>query len=123
MRDTMTDSMIDNIQITYHTDDQNFNYVIPNFQDETTTVEVNEDDIEEQLQDLALGAPVISKDDVTGKMTLGINIEQSSDLGNWSPIDLQGSDVSITNDKIEIDVDVATDKKFFRFSPSRQIQT
>ena len=78
-----------------------------------------EDDIEEQLQDLALGAPVISKDDVTGKMTLGINIEQSSDLGNWSPIDLQGSDVSITNDKIEIDVDVATDKKFFRFSPSR----
>ena len=33
-----------------------------------------EDDIEEQLLDLVLGAPVISKDDVTGKMTLGINI-------------------------------------------------
>ena len=47
------------------------------------------------------------------------NIEQSSDLGNWSPIDLQGNDVSIANDKIEIDVDVATDKKFFRFSPSK----
>jgi hypothetical protein len=77
-----------------------------------------EDDIEEQLQDLALGVPVISKNDTTGKVTLGINIQQSSDLGNWSSIDLQSSDVSIANDKIEIDVDVATDKKFFRFSPS-----
>lgn len=74
---------------------------------------------QDQLQDLALGAPVISKDAVTGKVTIGINVKESSDLeGEWTEIDLENSDVSIYNNQIEINMDANSDKKFFRFYPS-----
>ena len=74
---------------------------------------------QDQLQDLALGAPVISKDAITGEVTIGINVKESSDLeGGWTEIDLENSDVSIHNNQIEIDMDANSDKKFFRFYPS-----
>ena len=68
-----------------------------------------------QMESLSLGQPLISKNSITGKMNLKLDMSHSSDLTNWSDFDVDDVVLSIINGDVNIALDPAGDVQFYRF--------
>ena len=69
----------------------------------------------EQLQALALGAPVLSRDSSTGEFTLRIRLEKSTDLETFTAFDFESPGTTINTDgEIEFTFTSSDNAAFFR---------
>lgn len=57
-----------------------------------------------QVQNLALGKPLLDKDPVTGKMYLRLGLRHSADLQSWQDVIINNVDLSVSGGKLEVKV-------------------
>jgi hypothetical protein len=78
-----------------------------------------------QLKNLNLGAPVIGRDPLTGKISLRLKIQQSSTLesADWANLLLEPVDVSATEGDVEVTIpDLDDQNYFFRIFTDQEVQ-
>jgi hypothetical protein len=63
---------------------------------------------------MALGRPVLSVDSNTNTLTVGFGIKESKNLTNWNSVNIQSSQTFIRDAKIEVDLTVDADVKFYQ---------
>lgn len=69
---------------------------------------------ENQLRAMAVGRPFLSVDSSTNTLTVGFGIKESEDLSNWGSVNIQSSQTFIRDGKIEVDLTVDADAKFYQ---------
>ena len=69
---------------------------------------------ESQLRTMAVGNPFMTVDTATNKLTVGFGLQQTENLSNWSPVNVQASQTFIRDGNIEVELTVDADAKFYR---------
>ena len=69
---------------------------------------------ESQLRTMAVGNPFLAVDTATNKLTVGFGLQQTDDLSNWSPVNVQASQTFIRDGNIEVELTVDADAKFYQ---------
>jgi hypothetical protein len=66
-----------------------------------------------QVQGLALGRPILEKNQATGKMMLSLGLKRSADLTSWQEMTLQNGDVSVTDGRLNLQITPEGDAAFY----------
>lgn len=67
----------------------------------------------DQVQGLALGRPVLERNQATGKMTLSLGLKRSADLTNWQNMTLLNGDVTVSSGKLNLQITPDEDAAFY----------
>ncbi|MCB1132378.1 MAG: hypothetical protein KDN05_14720, partial [Verrucomicrobiae bacterium] len=68
----------------------------------------------DQMRGLALGRPVLTKDPVTGKMSLDLALKRSTDLTGWAPYTLAPEDVDVVEGGLNVEITPEGNAAFYR---------
>lgn len=67
----------------------------------------------EQIHAMHVNQPVVERDPVTEKLTIRLGLFQSQNLTDWTPVNLQSSEMFIRNGKVEFEVTPSTGGMFY----------
>ncbi len=68
----------------------------------------------DQMRELALGRPVLQRDQVTGKFLLKLGIQKTTNLNDWQMLPVSGVNVSVNNNEIGVEFTSPDGAAFFR---------
>jgi hypothetical protein len=71
-----------------------------------------------QMQGLALGQPILERDPQTGKMSLNLGVNVSTDLKTWTSLGIATGDASVSGGKVKLSVTPSGNAMFYKLEGS-----
>jgi hypothetical protein len=71
-----------------------------------------------QMQGLALGQPVLERNPQTGKMSLNLGVNVSTDLKTWTSLGIATGDASVSGGKVKLSVTPSGNAMFYKLEGS-----
>jgi hypothetical protein len=66
-----------------------------------------------QIEDLAVGLPVISRDTASGKFGISFGLLKSGNLANWTDVTINSPDVTVENGQVRLQLTTQQDIEFY----------